>query len=205
MSVAGDVCKHKITHIETLPRQKKHEEAFCEYWGADRKNEVVLAYHGSSRKGRSAIIETARVFESDGMYGKGAYFGTDPLTAMAYNTDDDNRESHDNHSTVMLVCAVLSNSFNHVDGPHRKGATPRPKNYVIVKADYGTVLPLFLVHFQEPAPYKWGASTPWTQGEEPLIKDAHYGRRSSGSYPFTKGLGGSARSRHTKKRRSRRN
>jgi hypothetical protein len=176
---ADHTCKFKVIFVETLEVKKEHVDAFCRRWGRDKQNKVALVYHGTSETGRREIIRTAIPFVGKSAYGRGVYFGTDPLTAMRYNTDNDDRTDGAT-STKLLVCAVLSNSFNHTDAK-------RPKNYVVVTPERGTILPMFLVHFEEPAVSNYGNKTPWElRGDEPVEN----GLRLNYSSRVTKDMGG---------------
>lgn len=182
----GD-CKFQVTDVKLVDLNPDRVDAFCRYWGEDRQNEVALVYHGSTNRGRTAIIASGHVNPGLGLFGPGVYFGTDPLTAMRYNTDGDLREKGQ-VSSVLLVCAVLSKSFNHTH-------PTRPLNYVITNAEPGSALPMFLVYYDTPSDlFNYGNSTDWEKaGVEPAVGRSGtslYNRRESASHKFTTGLGG---------------
>ena len=194
----GDKCKFQIKQIEPLqmtPVREKKIEDFKKYWGEDRNHKVSLVYHGTSGTGRKAIIDQAVVeIGHRGVFGVGAYFGTDPLTAMRYNTDGDDRITPGSPSTVLLVCAVISKSFNHQELDEGR---KRPKNFIITNGDDGSVLPMFLVTYNESNLFDNKGKTEWEDGPEPFYGKYPKQIRLLPGYDVTSELGGT---RHKRRR-----
>lgn len=199
----------KLTEVQTANIAK-----FKEYWGTDLNHKVSLVYHGTSGTGRRAIIEEGVVRPGiRGAYGPGAYFGTDPYTAMFYNTDGDIRKEK-MPSTELLVCAVLSNSYNH---KKLLGQLPRPRNFIITNGAPGSVLPMFLVKYDKESTFfndrgvgHWSPGMTAANNPEPFVGDdignVMNKRRSTPGYSRTKEMGGTRQKRRNSiKRKARTN
>jgi hypothetical protein len=130
---------------------KRRVDAFCEKWGADLNNKVLIVFHGTQKKVHPLIFKSNLRPGSNNVHGEGIYLTTKPFTALQYNLP-----IRPNDVNELMGCLVVVNRNTVLDlrAQTRTGYTgnPRPPDFVVVvPTEADAVLPLFLIKYIEPS------------------------------------------------------
>ena len=147
--VRNDFSKIEIVSIRSNPYAIPGNPAFdvfCKFLQKDYP--VMMAYHGTARRNVPAILQSRIEAGGNNLYGKGAYFTTNPMKAFDYGSEK-NAVGYAKNSEIrdILACALSLNPENYDFAD-----TKRPLDE-IVNSDVVSNIPLFHLRVRHSGAY----------------------------------------------------